>query len=72
MRWYTAGQETARQSLGLKTADAIFPKLKTDPLSEIHRRLSHVFKLKTPTNDLTKDLSRLFKNPLKSVRLRRL
>jgi len=72
MQWYATGQQAALQDLGVKTADAIFPKLKTDPLSEIQRRLSRVFKLKTTSYDLTKDLSRLFKNPLKSVRLRRL
>ena len=72
MQWYATVQQAALQTLGVKIADAIFPKLKTDPLSEIQRRLSRVFKLKTPSYDLTKDISRLFKNPLKGVRLRRI
>lgn len=72
MEWYVKGQQAALQELGVKTADEIFPKLKTDPLSEIQRRLNRVFKLKTTSYDLTKDLSRLFKNPLKGVRLRRI
>lgn len=70
--FYSAGQYRALQHLGVKTADAIFPKLKTDALGEIQRRLARVFKLKTPSNDLVREITRLFKDPLKSVRFRRI
>jgi hypothetical protein len=66
-RLYLAGCDTAFEELGVKEASlrTVLVRQRKDPLSEIHRRIAQLFKVKTPKFDVTAQLARLLNNPFK-------
>lgn len=67
---YKKGQQHALRVLGLKQANVtpILVRQRVDPLTQIHRKLSRVFKLKMPKFDISALLKRQLANPFKQPR----
>jgi hypothetical protein len=68
---YEWGRHVATCELGLeKTAlTQVGVSHRKDPFSEIHRRLSQAFRIKTPKFDMNAQLKRMMNNPFKQPTL---
>jgi hypothetical protein len=64
---YGWGRAAALNELGIKEASltTISVRQRTDPFSEIHRRLNQAFRIKTPKFDMNAQLKRMMNNPFK-------